>query len=266
MNNKPNKTNKGLVILLLLIIIGLAGYIGYEKIDAYMNNTDTKTEVDNVNINLNALYQVGETLTKFDNAFNNINSTYFGYLFKKDKLYAEKFDNNAALYVAMYADLVGTNTEQTINAINVKANFTKIFGNYLTYNPTNISAGEFYNINYNESTDTFSYSFPVVTNTISSEFKINNVKTTLEKDKIIVTRKIFFVDYDNPSDGTSTATATIYTNSNKKTKIGQVNLRNNLVSTSEVLAKYSSKLSTYKYTFVKNSDEDYSFFSVELVK
>ena len=72
-----------LIIILLIIILGLGGYIAVDKLILNKNDEEVRTVVtiDDNNIDLNALYQIGDTLTKFDNAFNDLNSNYFGYLY-----------------------------------------------------------------------------------------------------------------------------------------------------------------------------------------
>ena len=141
-----NKPSIIIIIILLLLVIGLGGYIGYEK---YTETKDenTTTVIDDVSVNLNIFYQIGDTLTKLDNAFNDPNSTFFGYIYNSDKIEAKKFDGRAALFVSVHDDLVGNNTTQYLLGASVKSKFEKIFGKNLQYAPGNINAGSYYNIN-----------------------------------------------------------------------------------------------------------------------
>lgn len=264
---EERKTPTVLIIILIVIILLLGGYIALDKVVLSKRVTDNKVSVEDVSIDLNTLYQVGDTLNKFDTAFNDSNSNYFGYLYKSDKLQASKFDNGAALFTTIYSDLVGTNTAQYLIGGNVKNNFEKIFGKNLAYKPQSINAGNYYKIVYNESNSTFTYTAPTVTNVYPSEYVVINTKTQVEEDEILVTRRVFFVDYQSNNGGTDITKASIYTNSDKKKLVGEVNLRNNVLNEEEVLGKYGSSLNEYQFTFKQNDNNDnYSFYQVEKVK
>ena len=49
----------------------------------------------------------------------------------------------------------------------------------------------------------------------------------------------------------------------KSKLIGSISLRNGIISEDEVMAKFSSSLKNYTYTFKVNSDGDYNFYSIE---
>lgn len=264
---EDKKTPIGLIIFLLILILLLGGYIVLDKTVLSKTDTSNKTSIDDVSIDLNVLYRIGDTLDKFDSAFNDSNSEYFGYLYKSDKLLASKFDNGAALFATIHDDLVGTNTAQYLVGAKVKNKFEKIFGKNLTYQPTSIKAGTYYNIIYNESNSTFAYTAPTVTNVYPSEYVTINTKTKIEDDKVLVTRKTFFVEYKSNDGGTDITKANIYTNLDKNKLVGEINLRNNVLNEDEVLAKYGSRFNEYLFTFKQNTNnEDYAFYSLEKVK
>lgn len=258
------------IIILLIIILGLAGYIAVDKLFLSKTEEDVRTVVtiNDTNIDLDNLYQIGNTLTKLDKAYNDTNSNYFGYLYKVDKkLLASKFDNGAALFAAMYDDMVGTSSSQYLIGGNVKKSFEKIFGENLAYKPSNVNAGKSYNIIYNEGNGNFTYIAPTMTNVYAEGYVVKDLKTELEDDKVMITRRVFYVEYKS-GEGTNDITqATIYTNHDKKKLVGTLNLRNNVLSEEEVLGKYGSKLDKYVYTFKQNSKTtDYSFYMIEKVK
>ena len=132
--------------------------------------------IDDVNIDLNVLYQVADIMGKFDRAYNDVNSSYFGYLYNtQSNLYADKFDNGAALYAAMYDDIIGTSTAQYLIGGNVKASFEQIFGKNLAYKPADVAAGKTFNIKYNEGNGNFTYTAPELSETYSNEYVIRNL-------------------------------------------------------------------------------------------
>ena len=68
------------IVILVLIILGLSGFIYYDKFYKTEEEKATITTIDNVDIDLNVMYQVGDILTKFDDTFNDNNSNYFSYI------------------------------------------------------------------------------------------------------------------------------------------------------------------------------------------
>ncbi len=259
-----------LIIILLIIILGLGGYIAVDKLILNKNDEEVRTVVtiDDNNIDLNALYQIGDTLTKFDNAFNDLNSNYFGYLYQIDqRLMASKFDNGAALFVAMHDDMVGTSSAQYLIGGNVKKEFEKIFGKNLVYKPANVAAGKSFNIIYNEGNGNFTYTAPTMSNVYASQYIAKNMKTELDDDMVKITRRVFFVEYKSSEGSSDITKVDIYTNHNKNKLVGSLNLRNNVLSEEEVLAKFASKLDKYVFTFKQNDKVDeYCFYSIEKVK
>ena len=266
---EEKKTPIVLIILLLLIILGLSGYIVVDKMFlTKKEDTPTIITIDDVNIDLNALYQISDTLDKFDDAYNDPNSNYFGYLYKIDnRLLANKFDNGAALFAAMHDDMIGTSTAQYLIGGKVKENFEKIFGKNLVYKPANVNAGGDYNIVFNSSNGNFTYTAPSQKDVYSEEFVTKNIKTKLEEETVTITRRAFFVEYESEDGSTDITKAKIYTNSDKKKYVGTLNLRNNYLNSDEVLAKYGSRLDKYNFIFKQNNGtDDYCFYAIERVR
>lgn len=260
---ESKKTSIVLIIILLLIILGLGGYIAVDKL--LLNKEDevvSVVNVDDIDFDLNALYQINDTLSKFDAAFNDPNSSYFGYLYNAgNRLMASKFDNGAALFATIYPRLTNSSSKYVASGI-VKKDFEKIFGKNLAYKPTSVNAGDKYNISYNDAMGNFTYTSPASADPYQRGYVVINRGTKLTEDSVIITRRVFYVEYQG-SEGAVTS-AQIYTNANKSKLIGTINLRNNVLSEDEILAKYSSKFEEYTYTFKQNnSSADYSFYSIE---
>ena len=263
MNKKPFVVT---ILVLLLIIIAMGGYIGFSLYKEKQQKEMVTTVINDVNINLNIFYQIGDTLRKFDHAFNDPNSNYFGYIYNQEKLDANKFDGRAALFAAVYDELICNNTTQHLLGAKVKNNFEKIFGNNLVYAPGSVNAGQFYNINYDKNSNTFSYTAQNANNVYLPGYITKTIKTTLEEGKVTVVRKIFYVEYGSNDGGSNITKAIIYKKADKKQKIGEVNLVNNELREDEVIGKFGSKLLTYKYIFNENKVDDYNFYSLELEK
>lgn len=250
------------IVILVLIILGLSGFIYYDKFYKTEEEKATITTIDNVDIDLNVMYQVGDILTKFDDTFNDNNSNYFGYIYQGKKLFAKNFDTSAALFTSMHKDLGGTTTVQYLTGGNVKRKFESIFGTYLKYNAASFQPGQLYNVVYDAGTDKYAYIAPTTKQLFSPEYHAINVSTSLTNDSIIVKRKIYYVEY-NTINGDAATGAKLYTSKDKSKLIGSISLRNGIISEDEVMAKFSSSLKNYTYTFKVNSDGDYNFYSIE---
>lgn len=255
-----NKKSSVLIILLIIMILGLSGYIVYDKfILSAKEERQYTTVIDDVSIDINKLYRVGETLNKLDKAFSSNDSKYFGYIYNKKELNVKNFDIDAAIYLSINDDLIRSNTEQNISNERVKNKFEKIFGKSLAYTPTNIDLGDNLQVNYDEANKIYRYIASITNNDHKSEYLARNMKTTLTDDLVIITRKVFFVEYSNN-------TATIYSDSSKQSKLGDIKLKNGEVNLQEVTGKYGSKLGTYEITFKIGSDDEYNLYKIERTK
>lgn len=267
---EEKKTPVALIIILIIIILALGGYIAVDKFLLQKPEEEVRTVVtiDDTNIDLDALYQIGDSLNKFDKAFNDISSSYFGYLYKiNTRLLASKFDNKAALFATMHSEMTGASSPQYLIGGDVKKKFEKIFGKNLAYKPVSVNAGDSYNIVYNEGNGNFTYTAPTMSKVYTNGYVVRNIKTELKDDSVMITRRVFFVDYKNSGGNTDVTKADIYTNHDKTKLIATVNLRNNTLSEEEVFAKYGSRLDKYIFTFKENNSiDDYCFFSIEKVK
>ena len=254
------------IIILIVIILGLGGFIALDKLVLNRKENSVITQIGEKEIDLNIFYQINNTLDKFDKAFNDNNSSFFGYPYSKEKIKASDFDQTAALYLAIYDDLEGTNIQEKISSGIVKSNFENIFGNNLEYNASNISAGERYAITYDKQTDNYIYNFPTIRTIYSPEFVEINLKTTLEEGKLIVYIKVFYVEFTSNPGGTDITKANLYTSNDKKKLVATINLKNGVLNKKEIIARYGSKFATYKYTFTEKAADEYSFYSIEKEK
>ena len=251
------------IVFFILVSLGLGGYIAYNYYFQKEDKVKVVTMVDDVNIDLNAFYQVSDTLERFDLAFNKHTSDYFGYIYSKKIIKVKEFDENAALYSAMIKELIPSNINQTIVADKVNGNMEKMYGIYLKYDNKTLDVNDKVKINYDSNTSVYSYTMPTNTANYSEGYVTKNIKTVLKEDAIVVTRKIYYVEY-NGIDGNASQ-ATIYTDANKGNNLGEVKVKNGEANEKEVLGKYSTRLNTYDITFVKNSDDDYTFNKIEKV-
>ena len=249
------------IIVLVIIILGLAGFIAIDKLLINKKEETNLTTINDIEIDLNAMYKVGNSLTRLDNTFNDMNSNYFGYIYTNKKIEAKKFDKQAALFVAMHDDLIPSNTQQFLYSSNIKRNFESIFGKAIQYEASSIDAGNTYKIIYDNNADAYSYVLTPKTSLFNPGYITETIKTTLEEGRIIVTRKIFYIEYED-----NNTLAKIYSNSGKNKLLGSIHIKNNSVNTKEILAKYSSKMSTYQYIFTENSESDYTLYSIEKIK
>ena len=265
------KEKKGLIVaivILVLIVFSLVFYIVYDIKKEKEEIEQKEIILQNTSIDLNAFYHIANTLDCFDKAFNNPKSNYVGYLYVPKKLNASDFDLGAAVYASMIQDMHNTNgTIQYVLESRVKSNFNKIFGKNLTYEVSQVDSGEIYKVAYNSNVSPIRYDYiaPLESNIYAEKYIAVNQKTSLANDKVIVNRKIFFVEFVLDSAGNAKQ-ANIYKNHTKGNKIGTISLKNGEINTNEVISKYGSKLLGYDYTFIRVKDDNYSFSSIELTK
>lgn len=247
------------IIILIVIIIGLGGFIALDKLVINRKEETKVTTIKNVEIDLNAMHQINNTLNRMDNTFNDINSNFLGYIYNSKKIEAKNFDPLAALFVAMHDDMIPANTNLVLINGLVKKNFESIFGKELAYEPKNIDAGNYYKIIYDEATSNYTYILSPIDRNYQPGYVSYNIKTELADGKVIITRKVCYVEYANNS-------VSIYKEANKQQLVGTLRLRNGIIDQSELLGKYASKLNTYVYTFVQNTADNYTFYSIEREK
>lgn len=252
------------IIFLIIIIAGLGGFIAVDKLVLNKKEQEEKTtQVGDVEVNLTVFEHINDTLTLFNKAFNDSNSKFFGYLYTKREINASNFDKSAAIYVSMYNNFITTNTPIIIPGGIVKTNYKNIFGKNASYTPLSVEIGNNYAIAYDKSTDNYSYVYPTINNVYSPKYIEVTTKTSLESDKIVVERKVFYVEYVIPADNSQVTKANIYTSNDKSNLIKTVELKDNSINVNEIIAKYSSKFTNYTYTFKQTSSNRYDFYSIE---
>lgn len=256
------------IVVLVFIICGLAAYIYFDKVQQKRMQEEKESVINNINIDLNAFYEITNTLNVFDRAFHDPLSSYVAYIYGSKKLRASKFDMGAAIYASMISEMDVTNgTIQYVPETKVKYNFKRLFGENLSYQEDVVDSGEFYKVAYNANIEPvrYDYIYPGVFNSYSEKYMAVNVKTSLTSDSILIDRKIFFVEYVPNAEGVITK-ANIYQRHDKSTKVGEVSLKNGDISPSEVISKYSSRLSKYQYVFKQEKKDQYTFYSIEPIR
>ena len=257
---EENKKPIIIIIVLIVITLGLTGYIVYDHFFAKpQEEKQYTTVIDDVSIDINKLYEVGEILDTFDKAFGTSDTKYLGYIYNSKTIEVKDFDKNAALYASIYDKLIRSNTDQTIENSRIKNKYESIFGRLLEYKPNGLDLGNNIKITYDNTNKVYKYKASIINNDHKSEYLARNIKTTLKDDEVIVTRKIFYVEYSNTN-------AIIYTNSSKSNKVGEVTLKNGEVNLKEVTGKYGSRLNTYDVTFKLGDNDEYNFYKIERTK
>ena len=250
------------IVILSILLLAALGFIGYDK---FLKKDDEtiKTVINDMEIDLNVFYKVRDTLNNLDNAFNDSSNKYFGYIYSDKNIMIEKLDTKVALYASMFEDIQRTGAAQYIPGSKVKANMQKMFGKYVEYKPENVDWDEASHIPFDKENDNFAHQLPVVNTLALPEFISTEISTALTETEIIVKRKSYYVEYEMDETATKRIKALIYTNKDKKQLVTTMNLKNGSINESEVIAKYSSKLTTYVYTFKEYNNTDYVLYSIE---
>ena len=237
------------IIILILIIFGLGGFIALDKLVLNKKKEESTTQIGDVELDLTVFEHINDTLSLFNRAFNDNKSKYYGYLYTKREINTSNFDKTAAIYVSMYDNLTVTGTPLVVPGGIIKTNFKEIFGKNMTYSPTSIEIGTNFAIAYDKTTDSYSYVYPLSNDLYAPKFIEVTTKTKLDSDKIIINRKVLYVEYVMPQNSTEVTTANIYTSNDKSKLVTTVSLKDNTINVDEIIAKYGTKFPLYAYTF-----------------
>ncbi len=253
------------IVILSVLLVAALGFIGF---DLFLKKEDEaiKTKINDSEIDLNVFYQVRDTLNKLDNAFNDSTNKYFGYIYGKKNVMIEKLDPKVALYISVYNDIERTNVPQVIFGSKVKSNMQKMFGKYVEYKANDVDWDGEVKIPYDKDGDFYIHQLPAISSLKQPSYFSSEVSTVIGEDEIIVKRKSYYVEYETDEAGTKRIKALIYTDKDKKKLVTTMNLKNGAINDKEVMAKHSSKLNTYVYTFKEYNNTEYVLYSIEKVK
>lgn len=257
------------IIILILIVGGLVAFIVLNRIEKQKEIINQKTVINNMNLNLNVFFDISKILESFDNAYNYPNSSYYGYIYNTEKKDASKFDFGAAVFLEMHDEMIGNNSLQFISESTIKTKLEKTFGKKFNYEKekekvkeaegiVQVKKNDYYNIAYNEENKSYAYILQIPVAKQNGYIAITT-NTKLTEDNIIVSRKVAYVEYgDN--------IVTIYKDHSKNTKIGQVELKNEIINKDEIVGKYGSSMSTFDYYFEQKNNDKYYFSKINKTK
>lgn len=252
-----------IIIIMSIIIIGLGAYVVTDIVKEKEEQEKKTSIINETVIDLNAFYQVSDTLRRFDEAFNPYNSNYLGYIYDNKRIYASKFDSGAAIYASIFSDLIDNGAILNIPEAKIKGNFERIFGKNLGYTITDVQIknSDLYVFYYDVGNNRMDYKVAPKTDIYTPGYIAMNIKTILEEDTIKITRKVFYGEYTGENEVMTKIV--MYKDATKQKKIGELKLKNGAINQAEIIAKYGSKINTYVYTFKHNKDDDYSFYLIE---
>lgn len=254
------------IIILIVIILGLGGFIALDKLVINKKPDEAKTQIGDVELNLTVFEHINDTLSLFNRAFNDNKSKYYGYLYTKREINTSNFDKSAAIYVSMYDNFKVTGTPLVVPGGIVKTNYKEIFGKNMPYTPTSIEVGTNYAIAYDKATDNYSYIYPTTNDLYSPGYIEATTKTVLDSDKIIINRRVLYVEYVIPQNSTEVTQANLYTSKDKSKLVKTVELKDNTLNINEIMGNYGSRFPLYAYTFKQTSTDRYDFYSIEKIK
>ena len=262
-----NKKGNIIIIILILLVLGLGGFIVYDKLIAKPEEKNEKlTKINDVEINLNALYNIRDKMQLLDYAFDNPQSPYFGTLNNIKKIEASKIDIGLALYLSLLPEMKENKILAYVPEEIIKNNFKKLFNDQLTYNVSVINANNFYAFDYNQSTGLYAYYTNLSFDRNLAKYISLNEKTEIKNDEIIVTQKKVFIEYTNISPKSLATSINLYYDNSKAKNIGKLTLKNGIISKKELLSKFGSKMKTYQYTFKEKNETEYYLQKIETIK
>lgn len=278
-----------IVILLIMIIAGLCAFIAYDKDIFNVRNKNTsknnknetveKIEQKEEKIDVSS-EQVTTLINPFLNNTNNIYTSgtkYFGYYFQKDKLSSENVDDELILYTAIKRILNEKNiTSSSQDNVSISKDelipvIKKIFGNVEYDNKTiSITPCDFGTFKYDDSTGTYTVESHGCGGASASSIK-HKITNAIKKDnKIEITMAIVYVNcgYEQQEDGTiDYCEFGKSVDENQKMqesdRISKVNKADKNTDELFDFDSYINQLDKYKFTFTKDSNDNYVFTKVE---
>ena len=282
---KSNKSSKGSMIgfiISIILIIALSGYIIYDK---FISNTKQEENIQEDNIanqkeenevsreNIDITGQRVTNLMNITDATNNIFvGDFFGYFYNSDVYKFSDMSDSDKLSLAWFAyenlyssiELENTNvTDVSISEDKVNQIVKTIFGPDNTYNMVNFYApacGVL--LTYDENSNKFNGPSGVCGGVgWPPKYLTDVVEAYKENDEIIIFQKVLYVEYKAKGNNYDIAYADIYNNASKEKTI-QTDIEENEFD--NIKTNYIDNGDTYKFTFKKQSDGNYYFYSSEL--
>lgn len=256
-NNRQIKQSGGngflkfLIIVLLICCLGLGGYIAYSKLAPLKEEKaqDAEEAIQQVKIDGNSILEAEDIIKTFETAFNDHYSKFFGFIYDKNEVKGKGFDKYAALYAAIYEYLEeSTNVTYVANST-VKAKHKSLFGNSVMYNPSNLIAGDNFNVTYNANTNYYAYQRVGDGAYFYPTYVTFNESSSISKEKIEIVKRVGYVEFS--ADHTKME---IYKDKAKTAKVGELPVVEGAFSPDEIEAKFKSSLAQYKYSFIKGRD------------
>ena len=127
-------------------------------------------------------------------------------------------------------------------------------------------AGRVFKFNYNEESNSYEFNSPGVGGVYFPEIHLKNISSVATEDSVIISRKMFYLEYVSNNSGTDLTKVDIYKNIDKKEKIGTMTINEQGVDEEKIFKKYNDKLDIYNFTFTKSDDGNYYFNKVEREK
>ena len=240
--NETIKKRRILKAILALLVAG-ALFTGGYYVNEFINKYDVNKEKENEN---SVSKKQAEKLISIVSQVN-INSAKFGYFYKQDRN-IDNLDNDVILISAI-SKLI-TDDKRTFTKNEVNKTVKKIFGD-IEYKDESVSS-YCYEFNYDASKELYTDNSGCSGDGPSIYSEIINVETS--SDKLTIIDKIAVSDFNYDS-----GILTLYKDLNRSIVIKE---NYNL---DEGIKEYLDILDSYKWTFIKDSNGDYLFESVEKI-
>ena len=250
------------IIVLSLLVLGLGGFIVYGILNK--KEEATITVVDGVNLDLSSFYDIGGTMEKIDKALNNEKSIYYGQIYKNKKTKISDIDPKLLIYIGVQSSISEGTSKELLTEKNIKYTLSKMFTSDYKFTPSEFDVGNGIVIKYDANNKMFGYINSNAYVKRTEEYILTNISTELKQEEIKVRRKVYYVVYEENSDGVRIS-ASIYKNADKKTLVGKVGLTNGCINKNELDGKFKSKMDTFIYTFKEEKEHEYRLSKIEKV-
>lgn len=287
---RQNKIRNTILILLLVIVVALLIFIFvFNKSNkANIKNDDTKTTAkkeggrkdistqDKLVVDIFSKYN---SMTDYLDIINYDGVTYFDYFYRNDSIKTSMLDENVKFMITLY-NTYGNDLEniETLNDGRKKVDeeAIKLFGSKIDYNKLSskehdgkMLVGAFlgHSIMYINNDLNLYTEAAGIGGVTSLDYATKILASYKEDDYLIIENKVLFMYQDAGEDVKVFSTAKDLSDYSNTKNVNSISIIDEVSDYKDVsIDNYIDKLDTFRWTFKKDSSDNYMFYSVEKIK
>lgn len=285
-----NKIKNILIVTLIIIIIVLFVIINIFIKNDKTNNEKTKiavtskkkSEIKNIDIQNNEMVNI---FNRYNSMYDYLDmlkydgTSYFDYFYRNDKVDSDNLDENVKFMITVYNTYgnILENTEIIKGAKEkIDEDSMKLFGSKINYKKISsksyqgkllVGAVNGYSIMYEDNNSDFYIEEAGLGGVTSLDYVLKKTKAYKNGDYLIIENVIMFTYQETDDPVKLFKTAGDLSNYSSSKNINSLSLIDEIAYNKEInIDNYEDKLDTFRWTFKKDKNNNYTFYSVEKIK